>query len=106
MENQNQKIQISICENKSNSQTLTPPLKVRVFLKQVICVDYNLKKSKHCYIDFCQKGKKQKIKRQIMQESENCVMFIWSENGANQTEAFVKGHSWRQNEDYVGGATC
>ena len=29
----------------------------------------------------------------------------WKMGGANKTKAFVKGHSWRQNEDYVGGAT-
>ena len=32
-------------------------------------------------------------------------MFVWSENGANKKKAFVKGHSWHQNEDYVGGVT-
>ena len=33
-------------------------------------------------------------------------MFVWLENGANETKDFVKEYSWRQNEDYVGGATC
>ena len=34
------------------------------------------------------------------------IVFDWLRNGANGTEAFVKGHFWCQNDDYVGGATC
>ena len=34
------------------------------------------------------------------------IVFFWSRNGANRTKTFVEGHSWRQNADYVGGATC
>ena len=33
-------------------------------------------------------------------------MFVWLENSASKTKALVKGHSWRHDEDYVGGATC
>ena len=32
-------------------------------------------------------------------------IIVWLENDANETKAFVKEHSWCQNEDYVGGAT-
>ena len=38
--------------------------------------------------------------------NSSSIVSVWSRNGANKTKAFVKGHSWRQNEDYVGGATC
>ena len=31
------------------------------------------------------------------------IVLVWSRNGANKV--FVKGHSWCQNEDFVGGAT-
>ena len=36
----------------------------------------------------------------------NIIVFVWSRNGASRTKAFVKGHSWHQNDDFVGGATC
>ena len=29
-------------------------------------------------------------------------VLVWSRNGANRTKAFVNGHSWHQNDDYVG----
>ena len=34
------------------------------------------------------------------------LVFDWSRNGANRTKTFVLGHSWRQNDDHGGGATC
>ena len=36
----------------------------------------------------------------------NSIVFVWSRNGASRTKAFVKEHSWHQNDDYGGGATC
>ena len=34
------------------------------------------------------------------------IVFVWSRNGANRTKAFVKGKSWHQIDDFVGGTTC
>ena len=45
------------------------------------------------------------MNKQICKNVNN-IVFVWSRNGANKTKAFAKGHSWRQNEDYVGRATC
>ena len=45
-----------------------------------------------------------KVLKHIQFEPGN--LFVWSRNGANKTNPFVKGYSWPQNEDYMGGATC